>query len=70
MRIQSGAMEEIDNKFSLSKDNEFELRLFIFPNGLTTMEDFQYSYFHLKMADGKPDCLIMPRQQKILKKFH
>lgn len=31
MRIQSGAMEEIDNKFSLSKDNEFELRLFIFP---------------------------------------
>ena len=31
MRIQSGAMEEIDKKFRLIKDNEFELRLFIFP---------------------------------------
>ena len=31
MRIQSGAMEEIDKKFSLQKDNDFELRLFIFP---------------------------------------
>jgi hypothetical protein len=30
-RIQSGAMEEIDKKFSLQKDNDFELRLFIFP---------------------------------------
>ncbi len=33
MRIQSGAMEGIDKKFSLQKDNEFELRLFIFPKG-------------------------------------
>ena len=31
MRIQSGALEEIDKKFTLQKDNDFELRLFIFP---------------------------------------
>jgi len=30
-RIQSGAMDEINKKFSLQKDNDFELRLFIFP---------------------------------------
>lgn len=32
MRIQGGVMEEIDKKFNLQKDNEFEFRLFILPN--------------------------------------
>jgi hypothetical protein len=38
MRIQSGAMEEIDKKFALQKDNDFELRLFIFPKWSDTKD--------------------------------
>jgi hypothetical protein len=37
-RIQSGAMLEIDKKYTLQKDNDFELRLFIFPRWSDTKD--------------------------------
>ena len=68
MRIQSGVMEGIDKKFILQKDNEFELRLFIFPKWSDNKEGL--SIFLLKVANGKPGCLKMPGHPSNLKKFH
>ena len=51
MRIQSGAMEEIDKKFHLQKDNEFELRLFIFPKWVDNKEGL--SIFILSFNSGE-----------------
>lgn len=50
MRIQSGAMEEIDKKFRLQKNNEFELRLFIFPKWSDNKEGL--SIFILSFKSG------------------
>jgi hypothetical protein len=49
-RIQSGAMEEIDKKFNLQKDNDFEFRLFIFPKWSDTKEGL--SIFILTFKNG------------------
>ena len=51
MRIQSGVMEEIDKKFNLIKNNEFELRLFIFPRLSDTKEGL--SIFILSFKNDK-----------------
>ena len=51
MRIQSGAMGEIDKKFSLQKDNEFELRLFIFPKWTDNKDGL--SIFILSFKNGE-----------------
>lgn len=50
MRIQSGSMEEIDKKFNLQKDNDFEFRLFIFPKWSDNKEGL--SLFILTSKNG------------------
>ena len=53
MRIQTGAMEEIDKKFSLQKDNEFELRLFIFPKSSDNKEGLSIFIISFKSGEWK-----------------
>jgi len=53
MRIQSGAIEVIDKKFSLQKDYEFELRLFIFPKWSDNKEGLSIFIISLKSSEWK-----------------
>lgn len=53
MRIQSRAMEEIDKKFNLQKDNEFELRLFIFPKWSDNKEGLSIFIISFKSGEWK-----------------
>jgi hypothetical protein len=53
MRIQSGAMEEIDKKFRLGKDNEFELRLFVFPKWSDNSEGLSIFILSFKSGEWK-----------------
>lgn len=53
MRIQSSAMGEIDKKFSLGKDNEFEFRLFIFPKWSDNNEGLSIFILSFKSAEWK-----------------
>ena len=53
MRIQSGAMEEIDKKFGLQKDNEFELRLFIFPKWSDNKQGLSIIILSFKSGEWK-----------------
>ena len=50
-RIQSGAVEEIDKKFRLQKDNDFEFRLFIFPKVSDAQEEL--TIFIMTFKNGK-----------------
>jgi len=50
MRIQSSALEKIDKRFRLDKDNDFELRLWIFPK--TTDKSTNLSLFILSNKSG------------------
>ena len=50
-RIQSGAMEELDKKFHLRKENDFEFRLFIFPKWSDTKEGL--SIFIMTSKNGE-----------------
>jgi hypothetical protein len=52
-RIQSGAMEEIDKKFHLQKDNDFEFRLFIFPKLSDTKEGLSIFLLTYKNSESK-----------------
>ena len=52
-RIQSGAMEAIDKKFHLQKDNEFELRLFIFPKWTDDNEGLSIFILTFKTGEWK-----------------
>jgi hypothetical protein len=50
MRIQSGLLETIDKQFRLEKDNDFELRLWIFPKA--TDDATSLSLFILSNKNG------------------
>jgi len=52
-RIQSGAMDEIDKKFRLQKDNDFEFRLFIFPKFSDTKEGLSIFIMTFKNGEWK-----------------
>jgi hypothetical protein len=52
-RIQSGAMEEIDKKFHLQKDNNFEFRLFIFPKFSDAKEGLSIFIMTFKNGEWK-----------------